>query len=156
SRGVESIARFNDEGARVSLVNPDLLRGRVHVKAAGALRQIEYFDAAFFGLTPREASQMDPQIRLFLGCAWEALEDAGYAGELDGTHVGVYAGANISGYLLSNLHASLAPTGSVENLLTLIGNDKDYLAPHVAYKLNLKGPTVNVQTACSTSLVAVH
>src|SRR5262249_53927453 len=56
----------------------------------------------------------------------------------------------------SNLHASLAPTGSVENLLTLIGNDKDYLAPHVAYKLNLKGPTVNVQTACSTSLVAVH
>jgi acyl transferase domain-containing protein/acyl carrier protein len=156
SRGVESIARFNDEGARVSLVNPDLLRGRLHVKAAGALRQIEYFDAAFFGLTPREASQMDPQIRLFLECAWEALEDAGYAGELDGTHVGVYAGANISGYLLSNLHASLAPTGSVENLLTLIGNDKDYLAPHVAYKLNLKGPAVNVQTACSTSLVAVH
>ncbi|HXA48695.1 MAG TPA: type I polyketide synthase, partial [Candidatus Acidoferrum sp.] len=154
--GVESIARFSEQDARASGVKPEFLRGRTHVRAAGVLDRIEYFDAGFFGFTPREARRMDPQVRMFLECAWEALEDAGYAGEREGIQVGVYAGANISGYLLANLHATLAPTGSVENLITLVGNDKDYLATHVSYKLNLKGPSVNVQTACSSSLVAAH
>src|SRR3954452_21514602 len=154
--GVESITRFSELDARASGVKREFLRGRTHVRAAGVLDRIEYFDAGFFGFTPREARTMDPQARLFLECAWEALEDAGYAGEREGIQVGVYAGANISGYLLANLHATLAPTGSIENLMTLVGNDKDYLATHVSYKLNLKGPSVNIQTACSSSLVAVH
>ncbi len=153
--GVESITHFSSEDAS-GRVDGELLRGRIHVKAAGVLDRVEQFDADFFGFTPREARAMDPQIRLFLECAWEALEDAGHAGAHEGAQVGVYAGANISGYLLSNLCKTLAPMGSAENLMTLTANDKDYLATHVSYKLNLKGPSINVQTACSTSLVAVH
>src|SRR5579871_3070817 len=154
--GVESIAHLSSEDVNAGGVDPQLLRGRIHVKAAGVLDRVEHFDADFFGFAPREARTMDPQIRLFLECAWEALEDAGHAGEHEGAQVGVYAGANISGYLLSNLSKTLAPMGSAENLMTLVANDKDYLATHVSHRLNLKGPSINVQTACSTSLVAVH
>ncbi len=124
--------------------------------AAGVLSNVKAFDAAFFGYSPREAELMDPQHRIFLECAWAALEDAAIVPERAGGTVGVFAGCGPASYLIFNLvpHAELmAP----ENLLSLMnGNDKDSLATRVAYKLNLKGPALTVQTACSTSLVAVH
>ena len=154
--GVESVSSFSDEDLKASGVDPALLANPQYVRAAATLKDVEYFDASFFGFSPREARLMDPQLRFFLECAWEALESAGYAASSSGAHVGVYGGANISSYLLSNLDGNLGPAGPVSHLLTLLGNDKDYLATHVSYKLNLKGPSISVQTACSTSLVAVH
>ena len=98
---------------------------------------------------------MDPQHRLFLECAWEALEDAGYAGKRDDRLIGVYAGMSMNTYLLANLYSRPDVLDLVGSYQIMLGNDKDYLPTRVSYKLNLRGPSVNVQTACSTSLVAV-
>ena len=99
---------------------------------------------------------MDPQQRFFLECAWEALEAAGYDSERYDGRLGVYAGSSMNTYLLSNLYSNRDLIESVSRFQTVIGNDKDHLPTWVSYKLNLTGPSVNVQTACSTSLVAVH
>ena len=131
------------------------------VNARGVLRDAAAFDAAFFGIHPREAERMDPQQRVFLECAWEAMEHAGYdPGRCPGP-VGVWAGASLNSYLLYNLCADrdyiarllcgYQQTGPAE----FLGNEKDFLATRVSYKLNLRGPSLTVQTACSTSLVAV-
>ena len=120
------------------------------------LEGVELFDAAFFGFSPREAAVLDPQHRIFLECAWEALETSGHDPERFEGPIGVYAGAGMSGYLLFNLLAGRRFPPTAEAFQILIGNDKDYLTTRVSYKLNLKGPSVAVQTACSTSLVAVH
>jgi acyl transferase domain-containing protein/NADPH:quinone reductase-like Zn-dependent oxidoreductase/acyl carrier protein len=154
--GVESITRFNDAELREAGVDETLLRDPNYVRAAGVLDGIDRFDAGFFGFRDRDAETMDPQHRIFLECAWEALEDAGYQASADGPLTGIFAGTSISTYLLFNLAHRLETTGADFNLATLIGNDKDYLATMTAYKLDLRGPTVAVQTACSTSLVAVH
>ena len=154
--GVESVTFFSDEELRRAGVDEVLLQDPNYVKAAAVLDDIASFDAAFFEIRDREAEIMDPQHRLFLECAWEAFEDAGYCPSNSRGAVGVYAGAGLSTYLLYNLSARLDRTGADFNLSTLIGNDKDYLATLVAYKFNLKGPAMAVQTACSTSLVAVH
>lgn len=154
--GVMSITSFSDEELLSSGVDPELLRNPQYVKAGATLEDIKSFDAAFFGFSPREAEITDPQQRLFLEVAWEAFENAGYAPKTYAGSIGVYAGASISNYLLSNLHTHLDPARSVDALQMLIGNDKDYLATHLSYKLNLNGPSVSVQSACSTSLVAVH
>ena len=113
------------------------------------------FDAAFFGYSPREAELMDPQQRLFLECAWEALEDAGYDPASFPGDVGVFAGAGMNTYAL-NVLADPEVLDSVGSFQLMIGNDKDFLATRVSYKLDLNGPSLAVQTACSTSLVAVH
>jgi polyketide synthase PksJ len=122
------------------------------------LEGIDRFDAGFFGYNPREAEVLDPQQRLFLEHAWEALEDAGYEPERyaeAGGRIGVHAGVGFSNYLFFNLaHSPVAQAAGLYQLM--VSNDKDFLPSRVAYKLNLKGPAVNVQTACSTSLVAVH
>lgn len=159
--GVESISRLTDAQLLAAGVAPDLLDNPDYVKARGLLEGVEHFDAAFFGYAPAEAARIDPQHRLFLECAWEALEDAGCDPERIEGPVGVYAGQSLPTYLLHHL----CPTRSaVEELThayqvghypTLIGNDKDYLASRCSYKLNLRGPSIAVQTACSTSLVAV-
>ena len=121
-----------------------------YVPVRGVLAGAELFDAALFGYSPREAELIDPQQRLLLECAWAALEHAGHAA---GGRVGVFAGTSISTYLLRILAAELA----AGDLLPLVlGNDKDHAAARVAYRLQLTGPAVAVQTACSTSLVAVH
>ncbi|MEG4573875.1 SDR family oxidoreductase [Microcoleus sp. N3A4] len=125
------------------------------IKAAGLLEDIELFDASFFGLNPRESEIMDPQHRLFLECAWEALEDAGYDSEREERPIGVYAGVGRSTYLLYNL----LPNNLDKTLgyfQILLASDKDYVPTRVSYKLNLKGPSLSVGTACSSSLVAVH
>ncbi|MBZ8179854.1 type I polyketide synthase [Oscillatoria salina] len=125
------------------------------IKAAGLLADIDLFDAAFFGFSPKEAEIVDPQHRILLECAWTALENAGYDSEREERPIGVYAGIGTSTYLLYNLF----PNNVRETLgyfPTLLAHDKDYAATRVSYKLNLSGPSVSVGTACSSSLVAVH
>jgi acyl transferase domain-containing protein len=137
-----------------------------YVPAAGALDDIEVFDAQFFGYSPAEAELLDPQGRIFLECAHEALEEAGHDPDRFRGRIGVYGGASLSGYLWSLLAARPAADNSgaegprdpvaARGLPVLLGNDKDYLAARVSYKLGLRGPSITVQTACSTSLVAVQ
>ncbi|AUB43298.1 Non-ribosomal peptide synthetase component F (plasmid) [Nostoc flagelliforme CCNUN1] len=154
--GIESITFFTDEELIASGVDPDLLNSPNYVKAKGVLENIEMFDALFFGFTPKEAELMDPQHRLFLECAWEALENAGYDSEAYDGRIGVYAGAGLNIYLARNLISNRDLIESAGSLQVSIGNDKDYVPTRVSYKLNLTGPSINVNTACSTSLVTVH
>lgn len=151
--GVESISFFSDEELKQSEIDPALLSDPNYVKAAPLLEGSELFDASFFGYSPREAKLMDPQHRLFLECAWEALEHAGYDANRYKGSIGIYAGTAMNTYLL---FSGLLADFFIEYLPILIGSDKDFLTSRVSYKLNLTGPSVTVQTACSTSLVAVH
>ncbi|HEC84909.1 MAG TPA: amino acid adenylation domain-containing protein, partial [Thioploca sp.] len=154
--GVESIAFFEDSEMLSSGIDSSTLAQPNYVKAGGVLPDVELFDANFFDFSPKEAELMDPQHRLFLECAWQALENAAIAPGTDEYTIGVYAGAGINTYLLNNLYPQQKSSNSVENYQMMIGNGNDFLPTRVSYKLNLKGPSVNVQTACSTSLVAVH
>ncbi len=150
--GLESISVFTDEDLSAAGIDPKVLKESNYVKTGAVLDDIDLFDAAFFGFNPREAETTDPQHRLFLECAWEALENAGYDSQRCESRIGVYAGASINNYLTFDLNRD--SIGSVNSFQTLIGNDKDFLTTRVSYKLNLTGPSVTVQTACSTSLVA--
>ena len=156
--GRESISFFSDTELLESGVERSVFTSPQYVKAAPVLDDVDLFDAEFFRCSPKEAALMDPQQRLFLQCAWEALEDAGY----DPLHVpqrtGVYAGALVNTYLLHNIAAGRMSLSfdSSDFLETLIASDKDFLATRTSFKLNLKGPSVTVQTACSTGLVAIH
>ncbi|GJD16858.1 beta-ketoacyl synthase [Rivularia sp. IAM M-261] len=154
--GVESISFFTDEELIRGGVDSGLLNNPNYVKANGKLEDIDLFDAYFFGFSPREAEITDPQHRIFLECVWEALENAGYNSETYRNQIGIFAGVAASSYLLSNLYPNRDLMESGESYQVLIGNDKDFLPTLVSYKLNLRGPSINVQTACSTSLVAVH
>jgi len=152
--GVESISFFNDQD--LLSTDPKLLANPDYVKAFGALADIEWFDANFFGFNAREAEVMDPQHRLFLETAWEAIESAGYNPEIYNGQIGVYAGASVNSYWLNNLAHNQELSQLVSDFQILLGNDKDFVSTRVSYKLNLKGPSINVSTACSTSLVAVQ
>ena len=155
--GVESLQRFSDEELLAAGVAPALLRNPNYVKAGAVLPDMEMFDAPFFGFSPREASIMDPQHRHFLECAWEALENAGHVPEKFGGSIGVFGGSGHNAYMPYNLMTNPKLMASVGFFLVRhTGNDKDFLTTRVSYLLNLKGPSVNVQTACSTSLVAIH
>lgn len=154
--GVESITSFTDEQLVSRGIDPGQLSHPNYVKAGTILEDIELFDAPFFGLTPREAEIADPQHRLFLECVWEALENSGYNPETYGGQIGLFAGVAISSYLFSNLYPNQNFINSTDSFQVFIGNDKDHLPTYVSYKLNLRGPSINVQTTCSTSLVAVH
>src|SRR5262249_3944049 len=135
---------------------PHVLRDPAYVRANGVLDGVDLFDAAFFGFSPREAELTDPQHRVFLECAWEALENAGYDPGRYRGRIAVYAAAGLSTYLLNNLLGNGDVARSAGDLQVLMGNHKDYMATRVSYKLDLKGPSVNIGTACSTSLVATH
>ncbi len=159
--GVESIAQLSDEELQLAGVKSNILNDPNYVKAASFLPDIAGFDAAFFGYHAREAALTDPQQRLYLECAWVALENAGYQPDKSNYTIGVYGGAAQNTYLTSNITKnSEIEVGrfvdSVTGVQTLVGNSGDYLTTRVAYKLNLNGPAINIQTACSTSLVAVH
>jgi phthiocerol/phenolphthiocerol synthesis type-I polyketide synthase E len=160
--GVESITFFSDEELAAAGVDPELLSQPNYVKANGVLNDIESFDASFFGITPREAQVMDPQHRLLLECTWIALEQSGYDALTYDGRIGIFGGACMSTYLQKNLLSN-------PDLLKLMdfdlvqqqdkisqGNDRDYLTTRISYKLGLTGPSVSVNTVCSTSLVAVH
>jgi amino acid adenylation domain-containing protein len=153
--GVESVTFFEDAELLAAGVDPALVARRDYVKANAVVRDIERFDAAFFGCTPREAELLDPQQRLFLECAWQAIEDAGFLPR-PACRCGVYAGAGLNTYLLRHLAPNRAVMESAGAFQLLLASDKDFLATRVSYKLGLDGPGVTVQTACSTSLVAVH
>ena len=152
--GVESITRFSDEEMLRAGADPAALKSASYIRTAPVLADADAFDAAFFGVSRREAELTDPQHRLFLECAWEALEDAGYADGQGDRSIGVFAGVSFNGYLLYHLAPHLRTAQFSEFLQYLVGNDKDYLATRVSYKLNLRGPSMVVQTACSSSLVA--
>ncbi len=154
--GVESISPVSEQDMLDAGVDPASLHDPRRVAVASTLDDFEYFDGDFFGFSPRQAELTDPQQRLFLECAWDALENAGCDPATADATIGVFAGSSLSTYLLFHLYPSIASVNTSSNLQVLIGNDKDYLATQVAYKLGLRGPAVNVQTACSTSLVAVH
>lgn len=153
---VESIRTFSDEELLSAGEDPDVLQSPAYVKASGALESIEYFDADFFGFTPREAESTDPQHRLFLECSWEALENAGYDPERYAGRIGVFAGAGLHCYYQNNLNANPRVLKLLGDLQRFISVEKDFVSTRVSYRLNLKGPSISVQTACSTSLVAVH
>ncbi len=138
-------------------VDPADLADPNYVPVGAVLPDMEMFDAEFFGFSPREASIMDPQHRHFLECAWEALENAGHVPETFDGSIGVFGGSGHNAYMPYNLMTNPKLMASVGFfLLRHTGNDKDFLTTRVSYLLNLKGPSINVQTACSTSLVAIH
>jgi acyl transferase domain-containing protein/acyl carrier protein len=153
--GVESIVRFTDDELLATGVSQATLADPAYVPYGAALDDIDLFDAAFFGFNPREVQITDPQHRLFLECAWEALEQAGYNPETYAGLIGVYAGSSLSSYLF-HLFMNRNHTDAVDDFQVLIGNEVDFLSTRVSYKLGLKGPSASVQTACSTSLVAVQ
>ncbi len=155
--GVESIRFYSDDELRARGVPESTLADPNYVKAGMPLQGYDEFDPDFFGFSPKEAAILDPQHRQFYEVAWEALERAGHApANFDGA-VGVFAGCGMGAYFMFNLLSNPALVDEVGMfLLRHTGNDKDFLATRVSYTFNLKGPSVNVQTACSTSLVAVH
>ncbi|MDB4947621.1 MAG: amino acid adenylation protein, partial [Gemmatimonadetes bacterium] len=153
--GIESVSFFSDAELLAAGVDPEQIRDPSYVRAKGVLDDIESFDAAFFDVGPREAEITDPQHRLFLECAWEALEDAAYDPQRYPGSVGVFAGAGVNGYWL-NVYSDPEVARTTGHTAIRLGNEKDFLPTRVSYKLGLRGPSVNVQTACSTSLVAVH
>ncbi|HTQ80626.1 MAG TPA: beta-ketoacyl synthase N-terminal-like domain-containing protein, partial [Thermoanaerobaculia bacterium] len=154
--GREGIRFFTAEELLAAGIDPALVERPDYIRAKGILGDVDLFDAAFFGLNPREVELMDPQHRVFLECAWEALEDAGWDADRFPGQIGVYAGLSMNTYLLTNLLSHMELVASADTLQASLGNDKDPLTARVSYKLNLKGPSVTVQSASSTSLVAVH
>ena len=155
--GVESVRRLSDEELLAAGVRPEDIANPDYVKAAPTLDGVDQFDAPFFGFSPRDASIMDPQHRHFLECTWEALESAGHPPDQFPGSIAVYAGSGLNTYLIYNLltnHKLMESVGLF--LVKQTGNDKDVLATRVSYQLDLRGPSMNIQTACSTSLVAVH
>ena len=165
--GVESISFFDDAEILDAGVDKELVNNPNYVKASPILDDITGFDADFWGYSPKEGQLLDPQQRLFMECAWECLEDAGYDPFTYQGEISLYGGAATNTYLLNNIYPNRHNIDEqddlqVMNLSSMGGfqvstaNDKDYLTTRTSYKLNLTGSSVNVQTACSTSLVTVH
>jgi acyl transferase domain-containing protein/long-subunit acyl-CoA synthetase (AMP-forming) len=154
--GVESVSILSDDELIAAGVSPSVFNRPNYIKAKPFLADMEMFDASFFGFNPREAEIMDPQHRVFLESASDALENAGYDPDRYRGMIGVYAGASLSTYLFNALMSlnGLGSLGALQHVA--IGNGLWSLATRASYKLNLKGPSINIQTACSTSLAAVH
>ncbi|MFO1104483.1 MAG: SDR family NAD(P)-dependent oxidoreductase [Amaricoccus sp.] len=155
--GVESIRRLSEDALRAAGETPDRMLDRNYVPAAAPLDGFEMFDGEFFGFGPKESAILDPQHRQFMEVCWEALENAGHVPETFPGQIGVYAGCGMGSYFYFNICTNpdlVDSTGMF--LLRHTGNDKDFLATRVSHVFDLKGPSINIQTACSTSLVAVH
>ncbi len=155
--GVESIRVLTEAELLAAGESPARMARANYVPAAAVLDGFEQFDADFFGFSPKEAAILDPQHRQFLEVAWEALENAGHPPEGFAGQIGVWAGCGMGSYFYFNLCSNpdlVEQTGMF--LLRHTGNDKDFLATRASHIFDLKGPSINVQTACSTSLVAVH
>ncbi|QUP53881.1 KR domain-containing protein [Ralstonia syzygii] len=158
--GEDLIARFDARRLADAGVDPALLSRPNYVPAAAVIEHADRFDWSFFGYSRQEAETIDPQQRIFLMCAWEALEMAGYppAGlesGCPGARIGVLGACKMSSYPAARLE-NAQEIASPRTFGRLLGNDKDYLATRVSYKLGLTGPSMTVQTACSSSLVAIH
>lgn len=142
-------------------VSPDLVNREDYVAAAARLNNVEQFDADFFEMSAREAEITNPQHRLLLECAWEALDAAGLSNDREKLNIGVFTGGGNNCYLRTNVmgEENTSENGFLDSsagFMNLLGNDKDYLSTRIAYKLGLRGPSLSIQTACSTSLVSVH
>ncbi|MFC1505218.1 beta-ketoacyl synthase N-terminal-like domain-containing protein [Thermodesulfobacteriota bacterium] len=155
-KGVCSIETYTDDDCRASGVPETYLNNPKYVKRGASLKRPDLFDATFFGYSPVEAQSIDPQHRIFLEGAWEALENSGYNPDTFDGDIGVYAGCGMNYYLLKNLMSTETLMESVITAMNFFGNDKDYLSTRISYKMNLTGASVNIQSACSTSLVAVQ
>jgi amino acid adenylation domain-containing protein len=153
--GVESVTDFTDAELRAAGVEEKLISSSNYVKRGAVIEDVDLFDARFFNFSAREAELTDPQHRVLLECAWEALESAGYNPDRYGGRIGVYAGSFASTYFM-HLYADPQFMRSADKFAVLFANGNDFVATRVSYKLNLTGPSVTVQTGCSTSLVAVH
>jgi acyl transferase domain-containing protein/acyl carrier protein len=154
--GVESIETLSVDELRAAGVSESLIRDPQYVRAGGFVPGVDGFDAALFNCTPREASMLDPQHRLLMECAWNALEHAGHSCIDRSVRTGVYVGVANSTYTRDHVQPSLEPRDSSGAYQALIAGERDFLATRISYFFDLSGPSVNVQTACSTSLVAVH
>ncbi|MCT9933569.1 thioester reductase domain-containing protein [Planotetraspora sp. A-T 1434] len=153
--GMESLSTFTDQELAAAGVPEEIRRDSRYVPRRGVLDGADLFDAAFFGYYPREAQILDPQQRVFLECAWEALEHAGHDPGSGTARVGVFAGASANEYA-SALNASPEVRAAVDPFQIGLATSRDFLSTRVSYKLGLEGPSLTVQTGCSTSLVAVH
>jgi phthiocerol/phenolphthiocerol synthesis type-I polyketide synthase E len=154
AEGVESISILSQEEMRASGIPDSISRLPGYVNASPMLDGIDQFDAQFFGFSARDASLTDPQHRLFLETAWEVLEDSGYDPETFPGPIGVFGGSEMSTYLY-HLYQNQNALNYIDGMQLMVTNDKDHLCTQVSYRLNLKGPSVAVQTTCSTSLVAI-
>ncbi|MEY2633952.1 MAG: hypothetical protein RIR00_2606, partial [Pseudomonadota bacterium] len=158
--GVESISRFRDDELE-DRFPPEIHQAPNYIKARPILDGIDQFDAGFFGMYAKEAELTDPQHRLFLELAWEALEDGGYDPARYPGAIGVFGGCSMNSYFLNHVGAERATLDEFTSSYQvgcypmLVGAGQDFLATRIAYKLNLRGPALTVQTACSTSLLAV-
>ncbi len=152
--GKESVRFFKDEELSEN-ISPEVKSHPDYVKANAVLDEAEYFDASFFDIGHREAEIMDPQHRIFLECAWEALESSGYDPSNCPGVVSIFAGVDLSSYMM-NVFSNPEVISSMGALQAIMNNDKDHLCTRVSHKLNLRGASIVVQSACSTSLTAVH
>jgi len=154
--GKESVRFFSEAQLKENGVSDQLLKMPGYVRAKAVLDNADLFDAIWFGYTPLEAKVMDPQHRIFLEECFKALEDAGYDTERFAGNIGLYGGADTNTYLINNLLPNSYLLQTMGGLQMLIANEKSHMVTRTSYKLNLKGPSVNVQTACSTGLVCIH
>jgi acyl transferase domain-containing protein len=154
--GRESTTFFTDKELRDAGVDPELIADPRYVKAAQLLRDVDMFDADYFGVTSEEAELLDPQQRLFLECAHEAFERSGRHPGTERAAIGVYAGVGLNTYLLNNLSERYRTGSTLDRYRLMLASDKDFVATRTSYKLDLRGPSMSVNTACSSSLVAVH
>jgi acyl transferase domain-containing protein len=154
--GVESISFFTSEELRSQGVDRRIYDDPAYVPAKAILEDVEHFDAAYFDYNPREAEMLDPQHRVLLECSVEAFEDAGYNPEQIEGRFGVYVGVSGATYRAVNLASRPDLINRIGAYQVEIGNRSDFAPTMISFKLNLKGPSLNIQTACSTSLVAVH
>ena len=153
--GIECIAYYANEDLTAAGISAEALKHPDYVKAKGEVDNVDMFDASFFGINPREAEVTDPQHRMLLECAWEAMEHAGYDSSKYTGSIGVFAGKSMDYYLLLNVYPRIKREISAGSLQAAIGNDKDSLTTTISYRLNLTGPAITVQTSSSTSLVSV-
>jgi acyl transferase domain-containing protein len=156
-QGVESIRTVSAEELLADGEKAERIHHPNYVPRCADLADMEMFDADFFGLSPKEAAIMDPQHRHFLECTWEAIEDSGRIPTSGGEPVGVFAGCGMGNYFYFNVCSNRQLVDQVGMfLLRHTGNDKDFLSTRASFAFDLHGPSVNIQTACSTSLVAIH
>ncbi|HEU5378873.1 MAG TPA: thioester reductase domain-containing protein [Ktedonobacteraceae bacterium] len=153
--GNEGLTFFTEEELITAGVDPEALAQPGYVRTGSVLKDIDLFDAGFFGYTPREAEVIDPQQRLFLECAWHALENAGYNPEACQGAVGIYTGSSDNEYIL-HVHAHPELARTLGDNFIAFSNSGDYISTRVSYKLNLQGPSINIRSSCSSSLVAVY
>ena len=155
AQGKDVISRFTKEELLAAGLSAKEIEAEGYVAAKGVLQDADCFDADFFGLAPSDAALMDPQQRVFIECAYSALEHAGY-GNSGAAQVGVFGGSILSMYLLSHLWPNKPLLEQSGIFSVAVGNDPTFLATRTSYFLNLSGPSMSLGTACSTGVVAVH